>query len=59
LMGGAGTVLGALIGALVMTSLDNGMSLMGLESFWQYVVKGSILVFAVWLDISNRRKGAN
>ncbi|MEF2965489.1 sugar ABC transporter permease [Paenibacillus sp. M1] len=56
LMGGAGTVLGALIGALVMTSLDNGMSLMGLESFWQYVVKGSILVFAVWLDISNRRK---
>ncbi|MGG6310887.1 sugar ABC transporter permease [Paenibacillus macerans] len=57
LMGGAGTVLGALIGALVMTSLDNGMSLMGLESFWQYVVKGSILVFAVWLDISNRRKG--
>lgn len=57
LMGGAGTVIGALIGALVMTSLDNGMSLMGLESFWQYVVKGSILVFAVWLDISNRRKG--
>lgn len=58
LMGGAGTVLGALIGALVMTSLDNGMSLMGMESFWQYVVKGSILVFAVWLDISGRRKGA-
>lgn len=57
LMGGAGTVIGAIIGALVMTTLDNGMSLMGLESFWQYVVKGSILVVAVWLDISNRRKG--
>jgi D-xylose transport system permease protein len=57
LMGGAGTVIGAIIGALVMTSLDNGMSLMGLESFWQYVVKGSILVIAVWLDISNRSKG--
>lgn len=56
-MGGAGTVIGALIGALVMTSLDNGMSLMGLESFWQYVVKGSILVIAVWLDISGRSKG--
>lgn len=56
LMGGAGTVIGAIIGALVMTSLDNGMSLMGLESFWQYVVKGSILVIAVWLDISNRSK---
>lgn len=57
LMGGAGTIIGAIIGALVMTTLDNGMSLMGLESFWQYVVKGSILVVAVWLDISNRRKG--
>lgn len=57
LMGGAGTIIGAIIGALVMTTLDNGMSLMGLESFWQYVVKGSILVIAVWLDISNRRKG--
>lgn len=58
LMGGSGKVSGAIIGALVMTSLDNGMSLMGLESFWQYVVKGSILVFAVWMDISNRNKKA-
>jgi D-xylose transport system permease protein len=58
LMGGSGKVTGAIIGALVMTSLDNGMSLMGLESFWQYVVKGSILVFAVWLDIANRKKAA-
>lgn len=58
LMGGSGTVVGAIIGALVMTSLDNGMSLMGLESFWQYIVKGGILVFAVWLDISNRNKKA-
>ena len=56
LMGGSGKITGAIIGALVMTSLDNGMSLMGLESFWQYVVKGSILVFAVWLDIANRKK---
>ncbi|WP_134701262.1 sugar ABC transporter permease [Ammoniphilus sp. YIM 78166] len=58
LMGGSGTILGAIIGALIMTSLDNGMSLMGLESFWQYVVKGSILVAAVWLDISSRKKKA-
>lgn len=56
LMGGSGTIIGAIIGALVMTSLDNGMSLMGLESFWQYVVKGSILVIAVWMDISSRKK---
>lgn len=56
LMGGVGTIFGAIIGALVMTSLDNGMSLMGMESFWQYIVKGSILVLAVWLDISNKNK---
>nr|WP_134684002.1 sugar ABC transporter permease [Brevibacillus migulae] len=58
LIGGSGTIVGAIIGALVMTSLDNGMSLMGLESFWQYVAKGTILVFAVWLDITSRRKKA-
>jgi D-xylose transport system permease protein len=56
LMGGTGTILGAIIGALVMTSLDNGMSLMGMESFWQYIVKGSILILAVWLDIASRKK---
>ncbi|MFV2048656.1 MULTISPECIES: sugar ABC transporter permease [Metabacillus] len=55
LMGGVGTIFGAIIGALVMTSLDNGMSLMGMESFWQYIVKGSILILAVWLDISNKK----
>lgn len=56
LMGGVGTILGAIIGALVMTSLDNGMSLMGMETFWQYVVKGSILILAVWLDIFSKNK---
>ncbi|MDQ0233631.1 sugar ABC transporter permease [Metabacillus malikii] len=58
LMGGVGTIFGAIIGALVMTSLDNGMSLMGMESFWQYIVKGTILVIAVWLDISNKNRKA-
>jgi D-xylose transport system permease protein len=56
LMGGTGTIMGAIIGAMVMTSLDNGMSLMGMETFWQYIVKGSILVLAVWLDIASRKK---
>jgi len=58
LMGGSGTIFGALVGALVMASLDNGMSLLGMESFWQYIVKGSILVLAVWMDISSRNKKA-
>jgi D-xylose transport system permease protein len=56
LMGGTGTVMGAIIGALVMASLDNGMSLMNLESFWQYIVKGGILILAVYLDIASRQR---
>ncbi|GAN53953.1 sugar ABC transporter permease [Tanticharoenia sakaeratensis] len=50
--GGAGTVAGALFGALFMASLDNGMSMMGLDTFWQMIVKGVILLLAVWLDIA-------
>jgi D-xylose transport system permease protein len=56
LMGGIGTIAGAVIGALVMASLDNGMSLMNLESFWQYIVKGTILVLAVYVDIYTRQR---
>ena len=49
--GGVGTVYGALIGALIMASLDNGMSMIGVESFWQMIVKGAILLLAVWIDV--------
>lgn len=49
--GGSGTVLGAIIGALIMASLDNGMSMLSVESYWQMIVKGSILLLAVWLDV--------
>jgi D-xylose transport system permease protein len=49
--GGAGTVHGALIGALVMASLDSGMQLMDVDSYWQLIVKGLILVLAVWVDV--------
>ena len=55
LMGGRGTVWGALLGALVMASLDNGMSLMNTEAFWQPILKGSILVAAVALDMMGRK----
>lgn len=50
--GGVGTVIGALVGAMIMASLDNGMSMLGVETFWQQIVKGTILVLAVWLDIA-------
>jgi len=54
--GGAGTVHGALIGALVMASLDNGMSMMDVDNYWQLIVKGSILVIAVWVDVLSGTK---
>lgn len=56
LMGGSGTIVGAVIGGLVMASLDNGMSVMNMESFWQYIVKGGILVLAVYIDIYSRQR---
>ena len=57
LMGGEGTIYGAIVGALVMTSLDNGMSLMNLDITFQYVIKGLILLLAVWFDMAQRKKG--
>lgn len=56
LMGGTGSIVGSIIGALVMVSLDNGMSMMNIQPFWQYIVKGLILVLAVWMDISAKKK---
>ena len=56
LMGGEGYIYGGVVGALVMGSLDNGMSLMNLGADWQYVVKGLVLLLAVWIDITTRRK---
>ncbi|MGH7731799.1 MAG: ABC transporter permease subunit, partial [Candidatus Eiseniibacteriota bacterium] len=56
LMGGRGTVWGALLGAMVMASLDNGMSLLNTEAFWQPILKGGILVAAVAADMAGRRR---
>ena len=54
--GGVGTIFGVIIGALVMASLDNGMSLMNLPLMIQYIIKGFILLLAVWIDIANRKR---
>jgi D-xylose transport system permease protein len=56
LMGGKGTVSGAMLGALIMASLDNGMSLVSVENATQYIIKGAVLVAAVWFDMVGRRK---
>ena len=56
LNGGKGTVLGTVIGALIIASLDNGMSLMNLSTNYQSVVKGLVLIFAIWFDVASQAK---
>ncbi|NYH54223.1 MULTISPECIES: multiple monosaccharide ABC transporter permease [Nocardiopsis] len=56
--GGVGTVVGAVIGALVMGVLNNGMSLIGLGVDWQQLIKGLVLLLAVAFDIYNKRRVA-
>jgi D-xylose transport system permease protein len=58
LAGGAGTVAGAMIGAVVMQSLQSGMVLMGLDTPLQNIVVGLVLVVAVWVDTVYRRRSA-
>jgi putative multiple sugar transport system permease protein len=54
--GGVGTVLGAIIGGLVMGVMNNGMSLVGLGIDWQQAIKGLVLLAAVGFDIYNKSK---
>jgi D-xylose transport system permease protein len=56
LMGGRGTIFGACLGALIMASLDNGMSLLNVRDFMQDIIKGAILVAAVGLDMIGRKQ---
>ena len=54
--GGVGTVIGAVVGALVMGVLNNGMSMCGLSTDFQKVVKGAVLLGAVVLDVVTKNK---
>jgi putative multiple sugar transport system permease protein len=55
--GGVGKVQGAIIGALVMASLTNGMNLMGTDISLQYIVRAAVLAAAVIFDVATRRGG--
>jgi D-xylose transport system permease protein len=50
-LGGVGTIFGALIGALIMSSLTTGLQMMNVAPAWQYLLKGMVLVLAVYLDV--------
>jgi len=58
LMGGKGTIFGALVGALIMASLENGMSIMNMSVFWQYIVKGLVLILAVYVDVASKKNNS-
>ena len=56
LSGGRGTVLGTLIGALIISVLANGLRILSVAQEWQTVVTGTIIILAVYADILRRRK---
>lgn len=55
--GGVGTIVGAVIGAFVMGVMNNGMSILGIGIEWQQVIKGLVLLAAVFFDVYNKNKG--
>lgn len=54
--GGIGTVMGAVIGAFIMGILNNGMSIMGVSTFWQNIIKGLVLLAAVAFDVYSKSR---
>ncbi|MFZ2102719.1 MAG: multiple monosaccharide ABC transporter permease [Oricola sp.] len=56
--GGVGKVVGAVIGAFIMGVMNNGMSIMGIGIDWQQVIKGAVLMLAVFLDVYYKQKQA-
>ncbi len=56
--GGVGTVVGAMVGGLIMAVMSNGMQLMGVDQSIQSVVKGFVLLLAVAFDIYNKRRAS-
>jgi len=55
--GGVGKVLGAVIGAFIMGVMNNGMSILGIGIDYQQVIKGLVLLAAVFVDVYNKKKG--
>lgn len=56
ILGGRGTIVGAVIGTMLMASLDNGMSLLNMGQSSQYIVKGLVLMLAIAMDVISRSK---
>jgi ribose/xylose/arabinose/galactoside ABC-type transport system permease subunit len=55
LFGGEGTIIGTLIGALIIAVIQNGLVIIGVDPFWQYVAVGAVIILAVLVDQARRR----
>jgi ribose transport system permease protein len=55
--GGVGTIGGTIIGVLVIGVLNNGLNLLGVSSFWQLIVKGAVILLAVYIDTLKKKTG--
>ena len=53
--GGVGTIGGTVIGALIIGVLNNGLNLLNINSFWQLIVKGAVILLAVYIDLMKKR----
>jgi D-xylose transport system permease protein len=56
LMGGIGTVEGSIVGSFIIGAIRNGMTLLGVDANWEYVVRGFIVILAVWFDIAAKKR---
>ena len=54
--GGEGSIFATLIGALLVTTIRNGLNILGVNAFWQYVVNGMVIIGAVAVDQYRRRR---
>ena len=57
--GGVGTVVGAVVGGLIMGVMSNGMQLLGIDQSVQYVLKALVLLTAVAFDVYNKRRAGS
>ena len=58
LAGGVGTMVGTLIGALIIGVMNNGMNMLSVPYFYQLIVKGLVILIAVWLDVRAKKRRA-
>lgn len=54
--GGKGSIQGTIVGAMVLVLLQNGMNLLGVNFYWQLVIKGLLIIIAVYMDVAGRKE---